>query len=92
MAFGFKMKKFVTKKEYTPEELFEAIKDHEFTPGKPMWVKHAFTNIICFPEVDRQNQVQLLPAFMAGNGKSGTFRRQRLPEQKTWLKMRLSDL
>ncbi|MCR4617368.1 MAG: hypothetical protein K5669_04170 [Lachnospiraceae bacterium] len=71
MAFGFKMKKVVTKNEYTPEELYEAIKDHEFTPGKPMWVKHAFTNIICFPEVDRQNQVQILPAFMAGNGKKG---------------------
>ncbi|MBR1861773.1 MAG: hypothetical protein IJ796_07935 [Lachnospiraceae bacterium] len=71
MAFGIKFKKFVSKKEYTPEELYEAIKDHEFTPGKPMWVKHMFTNIICFPEVDRQNQVQLLPAFNAGGGKRG---------------------
>jgi hypothetical protein len=72
MAFGIKIKKFVTQKEYTPEELYEAIKDHEFTPGKPMWVSHMMTHIICFPEVDRQNQVQILPAFMAGNGKRGT--------------------
>ena len=72
MAFGIKVKKFVTKNEYTPEELYEAIKEHEFTPGKPMWVSHMMTHVIAFPEVDRQNQVQILPGFIASKGKRGT--------------------
>ncbi len=66
MAFGIKQRKIVTKNKYTKEELFEAIKDHEFTPGKPDMVKHAFTDIIVFPQVDRLNQVQIIPGWMSG--------------------------
>lgn len=63
---GIKQIKVVLKNDYTVDTLFEAIKDHEFAPGKPMMVKHAFTNVICFPEVDRQNQVQIVPALSQG--------------------------
>ena len=63
---GIKKVKVVLKNDYTVDTLFEAIKDHEFTPGKPKLVKHAFTNVICFPEVDRQNQVQIIPAMTQG--------------------------
>ena len=60
---GIKQIKVVLKNDYTTDTLFEAIKDHEFTPGKPKIVKHGFTNIICFDEVDRQNQVQIVPGM-----------------------------
>ena len=63
---GIKQIKVVLKNDYTTDTLFEAIKDHEFTPGKPKIVKHGFTNIICFDEVDRQNQVQIVPGMTQG--------------------------
>jgi hypothetical protein len=63
---GIKQIKVVLKNDYTTDTLFEAIKDHEFTPGKPKIVKHGFTNIICFPELDRQNQVQIIPGMTQG--------------------------
>ena len=66
MAFGIKQVKVTTSKNYSMESLYEAIKDHEFTPGKPKIVKHGFTNIICFPELDRQNQVQIIPGMTQG--------------------------
>lgn len=64
---GIKQVKIVLKNDYTVDTLFEAIKDHEFTPGKPKLVKHGFANIICFPELDRQNQVQVIPGMTQGN-------------------------
>ena len=66
LKLGIKQLKVVLKNDYTTETLFEAIKDHEFTPGKPKLVKHCFNNIICFPEVDRQNQVQIIPGMTQG--------------------------
>ena len=64
---GIKQLKVVLKNDYTVDTLFEAIKDHDFMPGKPKMVKHGFANIICFDEVDRQNQVQIVPAMTQGN-------------------------
>ncbi len=72
MALGIKQKRVVLKNSYNVQTLFEAIKDHEFTPGKPMLVDHAFTKVICFPEVDRQNQVQLVPGGFKGEGPKWT--------------------
>ena len=72
MAFGIKQKKVEFKNSYNVQSLFDAIKDHEFTPGKPKLVDHAFTKVICFPEVDRQNQVQIVPASMKGEGTKWT--------------------
>lgn len=59
--FGNKIKKVVFSKEYTIESLFEAIKDKPFTAGQPMLVKRAFMYVIVFPELDRQNQVWIMP-------------------------------
>ena len=64
---GIKQVKVVLKNDYTMDTLYEAIKDHEFTPGKPQLVKHGFTNIICFEAIDGQNQVQIVPAMTQGN-------------------------
>jgi len=57
--FGIKIKKLVTQKEYTIEELFEAIKDKQFTAGTPSLTKNGFAMLITFPALDRNNQVQI---------------------------------
>ena len=64
MAFGFKMRKIETSKAYTIEELYEAIKDKEFTAGPPQLTKHGLTTIITFPPLDRNNQIWLTPGGM----------------------------
>ncbi len=64
MAFGFKIKKVKLQNNYTLEELFEKIKDTDFAPGKPEYVKHGFAYVIAFPALDSHNQVQILPASM----------------------------
>ena len=69
MAFGIKIKKLVTKNTYTQESFYEASKDHEFSIGKPMWVKHLTGYVIAFPELDRKNQVQIYPSFMKEGNK-----------------------
>lgn len=60
MAFGVKIKNFTTKKPYSIESFFEAIKDKEFTAGKPELTKHGAANVITFPALDSQNQVWIL--------------------------------
>ena len=62
--FGFKIKKIVTKNAYSIEALYETIKNHEFTAGKPELTEHGFTNVITFPALDRNNQIWILPAQM----------------------------
>ena len=47
-------------KEYTLEELFEAIKDKEFTAGEPSLIKHGPATLITFPALDSHNQVQII--------------------------------
>ena len=47
-------------KEYTLEELFEAIKDKEFTAGVPSLTKHGPATMITFPALDSHNQVQII--------------------------------
>ena len=66
MALGIKQIKLVTEKNYTIESFYEAIKDHEFTAGQPKLVKQALALIIVFPEIDRQNQVQIIPSMTQG--------------------------
>lgn len=48
------------KKEYTLEELFEAIKDQKFTAGEPSLTKHGPATLITFPALDSHNQVQII--------------------------------
>lgn len=57
---GVKSVKLELKGNYTFEELFEKIKDVEFEAGKPSLVKNGFAWVIAFPELDRNNQVQIL--------------------------------
>ena len=74
MAFGLKIKKVETKNDYSVETLYEAIKDHEFTPGKPELVTQLAAKIIAFPAVDRQNQVQITQGWIGGGqGKKWTI-------------------
>ena len=61
---GFKIKKVITKNAYSIESLYEAIKSHEFSAGKPELTEHGLTNVITFPALDRNNQVWILPAQM----------------------------
>ena len=70
MAFGVKIKNITTEQEYTIEGFYEAIKDKEFTAGVPSVVKHGFVNLIAFPAIDKQNQVQIIK-----NGFSETSRK-----------------
>ena len=51
---GIKVKNVTFSKEYSEAELYEAIKDHPFTAGKPELAKHGMATIIVFPPLDRQ--------------------------------------
>lgn len=64
---GLNVKNVKTKKQYTIEEFYEAIKDQKFSAGAPALTKHGFTTIITFPPLDRHNQVWIIP--MPGLGK-----------------------
>ena len=66
MAFGIKQVKVETKNSYSMESLYEAIKDHEFAPGKPELVKNGFAYVIAFPAIDRNNQCQITQGWFKG--------------------------
>lgn len=53
-------------KPYSIEELYELIKDVPFEAGKPEIAKHGPATLIVFPQLDRNNQVQIM-------GKNGDF-------------------
>lgn len=58
--FGVKTIKIEPKEKMTLEELFEKIKDVQFSWGAPEYVKHGFTYVIAFPPEDRENQVWII--------------------------------
>jgi uncharacterized protein YfaT (DUF1175 family) len=64
MAFGFKIRKIETTRKYTMEELYEAIRDKQFSAGQPELTKHGATLIITFPPIDRNNQIWISPGQM----------------------------
>ncbi len=64
MAFGFKLKKVKFDRGYTLEELYDEIKDKEFSAGQPEMTKQGLGYLIAFPALDSQNQVQIFPASM----------------------------
>src|SRR5574344_1818336 len=74
-AFGVKIEKLELTGTYTVEELFDQIKDVEFEAGKPELVKHGFSTLIVFPQLDNNNQVWIIPG---GKGKF-TVQRSSLP-------------
>lgn len=57
---GIKVKNVTFNKEYSLEELYEAIKDHQFSAGKPSLTEHGMATIITFPPLNRQNQVWIM--------------------------------
>ena len=67
--FGLTFKTLETTKEYSVEELYEAIKDHVFAAGEPKYYKNGLVQLIIFPELDRYNQVHIAPAQVS----KGTF-------------------
>ena len=67
MALGIKIKNVKFKNKYTVQELYEAIKDKEFTAGVPELTKHGFAYIITFPALDDQNQVWVMAAGKSTN-------------------------
>ena len=60
--FGLTVKVLETSKEYSVEELYEAIKDVDFSAGKPEYFKEGVIQLILFPEIDRYNQLRIAPA------------------------------
>jgi len=64
-ALGVRVEKLNLKGNYSMEELFEKIKEISFEAGTPSLVKNGFAWVIAFPQLDRNNQVQILGA----NGK-----------------------
>ena len=65
---GVQIKQLKTKNKYTIEELYEAIKDKQFSAGVPALTKHGFAQLIAFPALDRQNQVQIVSLKLKGPG------------------------
>lgn len=72
-ALGVKSEKLKLSGDYSVEALYEKIKDVPFEAGQPQLVKNGFAYIIAFPELDRNNQVQI-------NGFKGSFSVQRSPQ------------
>ena len=61
MAFGFKLKTVKTNESFENyQQLFDRIKDVDFTAGKPELVKNGFADVIVFPPRDRQNQIWVM--------------------------------
>ena len=59
--FGVRIEKLNLKGSFeTIKELYEAIKDVDFEAGKPELVKDGLACVIAFPQLDRNNQVQIL--------------------------------
>lgn len=71
---GVRTEKVECRSVSTLEELYEKIKDVPFEAGKPELVKNGFAWIIAFPQLDRNNQVQI-----AGNKGKFTVMRSTQP-------------
>lgn len=69
---GVKVEKITPKGTYTLEEFYNKIKDVKFDAGQPQYVKNGLAYVIVFPQLDRNNQVQILQSL-----KKGTFEVQR---------------
>ena len=80
MAFGVKTKTMKTSASYTLEELYEKIKDVDFSAGKPNYQKYGPAFIITFPALDRYNQVQIISNAVGGKKPSQKFTIQKAEE------------
>lgn len=73
-VLGIKSLKLNLRGSYTIEELYDKIKDVPFDAGTPALVKNGFAWLIVFPQIDRNNQVQIIPTL------KGKFVVQRSPQ------------
>ena len=62
MANGFKVRKTDTTESYSIEALYEKIKDHTFTAGKPELSRHGQNFVITFPPLDSSHQIWITQA------------------------------
>lgn len=67
MASGFKVRKVETHESYTIEELYEHIRCHSFTAGKPSLCRQGVTCVITFPPFDSNQQIWITQAQL-GSG------------------------
>ena len=57
---GIKSIKIEPMEKMTIEELYDKIKDVEYSFGKPECIKHGMYYVIAFPPEDRENQVWIM--------------------------------
>lgn len=72
-----KVLQIMTRSNYTIQGLYEAIKDKQFTAGKPSLTIHCSYPIITFPAIDKRNQVWITPG---GYGECNLFYIQKQEE------------
>lgn len=60
--FGTRVNRLQTRRRYTLEELFDAIKERNFTAGKPRLTHQGISQVIVFPALDFDNQVRVYNA------------------------------
>ena len=75
MAFEIKFIDVKTEHSYSLESLYEAIKDKNFTAGKPSIVAHGIGKVISFPEIDKQNQIWILKGGFGKETKKFTIQK-----------------
>ena len=80
MAFGVKTKTLETSGAYTLEELYEKIRNVDFSAGTPTCQKYGPAFIITFPALDGQNQVQIISNAVGGKKPSRKFTIQKAEE------------
>ena len=54
---SFKIK---VQKDYTADEFFALIKDHQLSAGQPEKIRYMLSDLIIFPPIDQANQVQIM--------------------------------
>lgn len=54
---SFKVK---VQKDYTADEFFALIKDHQLSAGQPEKIRYMMSDRIVFPPIDQANQVQIM--------------------------------
>lgn len=58
-VFGITIEKLKLRNKYTTEQFYDKICDISFEAGIPQLVKYGPVYVIAFPELDRNNQVQI---------------------------------
>lgn len=97
---GIKSIKIEPKEAMTLEELYNKIKDVEYSFGKPEYIKHGMIYVIAFPPEDRENQVWIMATktgfvvqrSVSMAGMSNMFESMAIAEAKSQLTMGVSGM